>query len=144
LARASDTAREIAKYHSGIPIKFIKELREIYLGEWQGKSKKELGFTSKKGVDELFPKDGEGFEKLFDRASKFLHEILSKHQSDTVLFVGHNGINKAIIAVITGKKPEDINSIEKQHNTSISIFEIDEDKNHKIHLFNCIKHLSTE
>ena len=46
-----------------------------------------------------------------------------------------------MIAVITGKSPEDIKSIENQHNTSINIFEIDEDKNHKIHTFNCIKHL---
>jgi len=57
------------------------------------------------------------------------------------LFVGHNGINKAMISVITGKKPEDINTVENQKNTSICVFEIDKDKNHKICIFNCIKHL---
>ena len=46
-----------------------------------------------------------------------------------------------MIAVITGKSPKDIKSIENQHNTSINIFEIDEDKNHKTLCFNCKKHL---
>ncbi len=141
LDRAANTAKEIAKFHLDVPIKFVKDLREKFLGEWQGKSKKELGFDKTKSVAAIFPKDGETSEELFNRASNFLHKILSQHHNDTVLFVGHNGINKAMIAVITGKNPEDIKSIENQHNTSINIFEIDEDKNHKIHVFNCIKHL---
>jgi broad specificity phosphatase PhoE len=66
---------------------------------------------------------------------------LSEHPKDTVLFVGHNGINKAMIAAVTGKKHEEIKSIENQHNTSINIFELDENKNHTIHVLNCIKHL---
>jgi len=141
LDRAANTAKEIAKFHPDVPIEFVKDLREKFLGEWQGKTKKELGFDNTKSVAAIFPKDGETSEELFNRASNFLHKILSQHHKDTVLFVGHNGINKALIAVITGKSPEDIKSIENQHNTSINIFEIDEDKNHKIHTFNCIKHL---
>jgi len=141
LDRASDTAKEIAKFHPDIPIEFVKDLREKFLGEWQGKSKKELGFTTNTSVAGIFPKDGETSEELFNRASNFLHKILSKHLNDTVLFAGHSGINKAMIVVITGKNPEEIKSIENQQNTSISVFEIDEDKNHKIHVFNCINHL---
>lgn len=141
LARASDTAKEIAKFHPNIPIEFVKDLREKFLGEWQGKNKEELGFTTNTSVAEIFPKNGETSEELFNRASNFLHKILLKHHNKTVLFVGHNGINKAMIAVITGKSPKEIKTIEKQHNTSICIFEIDEDKNHKILCFNCKKHL---
>ena len=39
--------------------------------------------------------------------------------------VGHNGINNALIAVITGKKYDQIKDIEYQYNTSVNIFEID-------------------
>jgi hypothetical protein len=46
-----------------------------------------------------------------------------------------------MIAVITGKKYEDIKNMEKHHNTSINIFEIDENRNYKTHIFNCKKHL---
>jgi len=46
-----------------------------------------------------------------------------------------------LVAVIIGKKPEDIEGMEKLHNTSITIFEIDAKKNYKILLLNCKKHL---
>jgi len=141
LDRAKNTAKEIAKFHPDVPIKFVKDLREKFFGEWQGKSKKELGFDKAKSVTAIFPKDGETSEELFNRASNFLHKVLSQHHNDTILFVGHNGINKAMIVVIIGKSPENIKSIERQHNTSINIFEIDEYKNHKILCFNCKKHL---
>jgi broad specificity phosphatase PhoE len=39
LARASDTAKAIAKYHPNTPIEFVEELRERDLGEFQGKKK---------------------------------------------------------------------------------------------------------
>lgn len=85
----------------------------------------------------------ETLEDLYLRAESFLHKIILKHHQDTVLLVGHNGINKALIAVITGKKHKEIQSIDNQHNTSVNIFEIDESKNHKLLCFNCIKHLIT-
>jgi broad specificity phosphatase PhoE len=143
LARASDTAKEIAKFHPSTPIKFVKELREINLGEFQGKKKSDLGWDAKGyRATRIRPKYGETMKELYNRAESFLHKIISKHQKDTVLFVGHNGINRALIAVITGKKHEDVMGIENQHNTSVNVFEIDEDKNHKILCFNCTKHLN--
>ncbi len=133
LARAADTAKEIAKFHTKTPIEFTEELREIYLGSFQGKKRADVGPRQ--------PENGESFEELYNRAKKFLDKILSVHQNNDILFVWHNGINKAIIAVITGKKYEDIKEIEKQHNTSINIFEIDDNRKYKTHVFNCKKHL---
>lgn len=141
LARASDTAKEIAKYHPRVPVKFVADLREKYLGTWQGKTREELGFKKNASVAGLFPEDGETSEALFHRARSFLHVMLLKHSGDMVLLAGHNGINKAMIAVITGKGPDEIQSIENQYNTAVSIFEIDEDRNHTIHAYNCVKHL---
>ena len=141
LARASDTAKEISKFHPKVPIEFVKDLREKYMGEWQGRKKSDLGFSKTTSIAGLFPKDGEVSEELFNRAKKFLHEVLTKYPDGTVLFVGHNGINKALIAVITNKLPEDIKLIENLHNTSITIFELDKDKHHKVHVFNCKNHL---
>lgn len=143
LARTSDTAKEIARFHPNVPIKFIKNLRERNLGELQGKKKSDLGLDQNDFIASLFGtiEGGETIGQLFNRAEKFLNKIISKHYQDTVLFVGHNGINKALIAVITGKKHENIREIENQHNTCVNVFEIDQDKNHKIHIYNCIKHL---
>ena len=142
LARASDTAKEIASFHPHAPIKFVEDLRERNLGEYQGKKKSDFGWNIKDSkATYLEPKEGETIEQLYKRAESFLHTIVVQHHKDTILFVGHNGINKALIAVITGKKHTDVKTIENQRNTSVNIFEIDEDKNHTIHAFNCIKHL---
>lgn len=141
LARASDTAKEIAKFHPAVPVEFATDLREKYLGEWQGKTKTELGISKTTSVAAITPKDGETTEELFNRAERFLDKVLRKHLNETILLVGHNGINKALIAVITNEPPETIHSMENLHNTSICIYEIDESKNHKVHLFNCKKHL---
>jgi broad specificity phosphatase PhoE len=140
LARAADTAKEIARYHPNVPIKYVKELRERNHGEFEGKKRSEVEYTY---IDshESGPRGGESHKALFDRANAFLHEVLSKHIDDNILFVGHGTINKAMIAAITGKSHTEFVSMEHQHNTSISIFEIDENIKHRIHVLNCIKHL---
>lgn len=142
LARAYDTAKKISTFYKNIPIKLVKDLRERYLGEWQGKTKDELGFTET-NITEISPKDGETYNELLNRAKSFLNKILLKHSNDTILFVGHNGINKAMIAAITNKNSKEIDLIEDQHNTSVSIFEIDKNKNYKVIIFNDIKHLTS-
>ena len=88
------------------------------------------------------PKTGETLEDFYKRAGSFLHKVIHKHKNDTVLFVGHNGIDKAIIGRIMNKSLNEMRDVEMLKNTSINIFDIDEDKNHKIILFNCIKHLA--
>lgn len=143
LARAADTAKEIAKYHIGVPVHFVKDLRERHFGEFQGRNKSEFGWGAKDFKATLIEsKEGETMEQVYERAKKFLYQILKKHQNETILFVGHNGINKAMTALIMGKSSDEINSLDNSKSTSVSIFEIDENKNHKIHLMNCTAHLN--
>jgi broad specificity phosphatase PhoE len=138
LDRSANTAKEIAKHHLNIKIEFIENLRERNIGELQGKKKSEVGWDTK---DFIEPKDMETMEEVYKRAESFLHEIIHKHHNDSVLFVCHGGVGKALIAVVTGKSHTEIKSIESLQNTSVSIFEIDEDKNHKIVCINCAEHL---
>ncbi len=145
LARAADTAKEIGKFHPKIKIKFVKELRERYFGEFQGKTIEEIGWSEvggKPNVTSVQPKDGESLEEMYLRAKKFLDKIIHKHQKENILFVAHEGIDKAIISVITNQNADNILKMESLKNTSINIYEINENRNHKIHLFNCIKHLA--
>ncbi|MBT3304691.1 histidine phosphatase family protein [Candidatus Woesearchaeota archaeon] len=139
LDRAKDTAKEIAKFHTKVKIELVKSLREKFLGSWQGKTQKELGFSNNKVIP--CPKDAETTEAMFNRAKNFLDKLLETHKNKTVLLVGHGGINKALTAAITNKTSNEVKTIDNFHNTSLSIFELDENKNHKINLFNCIKHL---
>ena len=141
LERAAATALAIAKFHPETQIEFVKDLRERFLGAWQGKRKEDLGFSADKGILEYSPQDGETLDELYNRAGNFLNKILSKHPNEPVLCVGHYGIYKAMLAVISGKTSAEILSIEDIHNTAVSVFEIDEAKNCHIEVFNCITHL---
>ena len=142
LARAFDTAKEIAKYHPNAPLKCVKNLRERDYGEFQGKKERDFNWNVENyKVTSIQQKTVETLEELYHRAESFLHKIIPKHHQDTILFVGHNGINKALIAIITSKKKEEIQKIDNQHNTSINIFELGEDKSHKVLCLNCTKHL---
>lgn len=145
LARAADTANRIAEYHPNTPIKFVRELRERNMGEFQGKKKSDIDWYKKrKHYSELGikPKDGESLEELYGRAKRFLYDALRKHKNDAVLFVGHNGINKALVCAIANRPASEISKMKNFDETSITIIEIDEEKNHKIHLYNCTKHLA--
>ncbi|MFH1751528.1 MAG: histidine phosphatase family protein [archaeon] len=138
LKRAADTAKEIAKFHPDTPLKFVDDLREQNLGELEGKTKAELGFEKHVVVK---PKTGEPDEKFFERAKNFILKLLEKHHGKTVLIVAHGGINNNIICFITGKDYHENRSMPVLPNTSLTIFEFDEDKNHKIVLMGCAKHL---
>ena len=142
LDRAANTAKEIAKYHPNTKLEFVKSLRERHMGEFQGRKKSEFGWDAKdQKATFIEPKEGETMKEVYKRAESFLHKIIHKHPTDSVLFVCHGGVGKALIAVVTGKNHAEIKSIESLQNTSISSFEIDEDKNHKIVCLNCVEHL---
>ncbi|MFH1325355.1 MAG: histidine phosphatase family protein [archaeon] len=140
LTRSLETAKEVIKYHQDIPMHIVKDLRERNFGELQGKTKIEIDWKWYMASDKRIP-NGETNEEIYQRAKKFLDKIIHEHKNDTVLFVCHGGIGKFLIGVITNKKPDEVKDLESLENTSISIFEISENKKHKIHLFNDIEHL---
>jgi probable phosphoglycerate mutase len=135
LARSANTAKEIVKYHPSITIEFTEKLRERHLGEFQGKKKSDFGWSATDmRATSLDPKHGETKQQLFDRANGLLQYLLQKHKNDVVLLVGHNGINKAIIAAIAGKSHEDLEKVENQKNAVVSIFDINEDLSYTVHV----------
>jgi broad specificity phosphatase PhoE len=134
LKRAVDTAKEIAKYHKNIPVHFIDHLRERNLGSYQGRKSGEIDWDN-------IPSDVETLESMQTRARKFLKKVHQKHSDETVLFVGHGGLNRAMLSVILKKKIKKFFSIEKPKNTSVYIIEIDKNLKSKVIVENCIKHL---
>ncbi|MEH2022887.1 histidine phosphatase family protein [Nostoc sp.] len=57
---------------------------------------------------------------LYEQARQFWQEILSQHQGETILIVGHNGINRALISTALGIPPSRYHSIQ-QSNCGISV-----------------------
>lgn len=144
LSRAKDTAIEIAKYHKGIELVLTRELRERSVGVFEGKrmTRDEL---SKWKVDIEDPEarleGGETITELYDRVSSFLMKTYAKHKNDRILFVGHGAMGRVLIAIMLNKPIGQFAELPWLGNTSISLFEVSEDKRHKIHLLNDIAHL---
>ncbi|MBS3087721.1 histidine phosphatase family protein [Candidatus Pacearchaeota archaeon] len=138
LARAVDTTREVARFHD-CEILFDERLRERYLGSFQGKREKEdLGIGKDKLIADVIKGDDvETHEEILARAKDLLNYILTL-DFENILLVGHSGICKNILRHVMNCEHKDIPNL---GNTSISIFEIDEDKNFNEILLNCVRHL---
>lgn len=144
LARASDTAKEIMKFHPEIPIYFVKELRERFQGKMQGKVKKDIkGWEIIGNRDKIAEEAGaEKIEEMVNRAGKFLEKLLEGLNNKNILLVGHRAINTAIISDIVHKNWKDCMIDYPLENTSVTIFEVDKNKKPELKLINCIKHLA--
>lgn len=146
LKRASDTAYQIHLHHPEVPIVFTEKLRERNFSLLTGNTKEEFGFDKYQPFPAIWIDNPEILKKykietktdMLKRAKEFIDEVYEKHKNDTVVLVSHGSFSKALTAVIIGK---DYSEVEMLSNTGVSIFEIDEDKNHKIILHNCTKHL---
>lgn len=105
LRRSIDTA-EIISNGCDKPYAVVKELGEISLGEWEGKSYKE--------VKESYPLEfikrnmdiynyripgGESFSEVESRAYNAFQSIVENTNGD-ILIVAHSGVNKVILSKI--------------------------------------------
>ncbi|MCX7596129.1 MAG: histidine phosphatase family protein, partial [Fischerella sp.] len=75
---------------------------------------------------QMLVKDADGSREhfpvlaLYEQARQFWQEVLSRHQGETILIVGHNGINRALISTALGISPSRYHSIQ-QSNCGISV-----------------------
>lgn len=137
--RTKQTASEVVKYHKNTPFYYTPDLRERDNRELVGKSYDEVSWADDNpGIETI--------DEIHDRAETFLKEILKKHPKDKVLIIAHGIINWCLIDAIKGKRTTlkemfENDEKEMQKHTAVSVFEINEDKKHKIHYHNCTKHL---
>lgn len=142
LRRARETA-EIIRSTWGeaaqSQICFTDDLKEINLVLWEGMKFDEVEERFPEGYrmwmdrpHELcmqIPKDGsiEDFHPipaLYDQARKLWQQILPQHPQQTVLIVGHSGINRALINTAVGLEPQDYPRMH-QSNCGISVLNFD-------------------
>jgi len=134
LGRAVNSIKEVAKYHPHLEVNYTQLLRERDLKKCCGMQGREIDWYDETGKIE----SGKDLEK---RAKKFLDEVYEKHKKDTILVLSHGGIIAAMLAVILGKRQDEIFLMAEWENTNVTVLEINEDKSHKIHLLNCTQHL---
>ncbi|MEG4317941.1 MULTISPECIES: histidine phosphatase family protein [unclassified Microcoleus] len=96
----------------------IDQFPEAYQQWQQHPDKFSMKLPSAEGEIEHFP-----VLAVFASARKFWQEILSEHSSGTILVVGHNGINRALIATASEIAPDYYQSIQ-QSNCGISVINL--------------------
>lgn len=104
--RAFKTA-EIVNQHQGLKIQTSDALKEIYLGEWEGKQVVEIEAYDPERFNHFWhhpekfsPKDSESFESVIARSGKFLEWVAETHPNETVLLVAHAVVLKSMIAYL--------------------------------------------
>lgn len=109
LKRALDTA-SIIKGNRDIDIIPADELKEIYLGSWEGNLVDDIekeypsihyNFWNEPHLYE--PIDGETFSDLSSRVGMFFDNLKEKHIEDDVLIVAHAVVLKSLLNYITYK-----------------------------------------
>ncbi len=135
LARSMQTAAPTGEAH-GLPIIPNKELREIFAGEWEGRSYDELMETYSESYTTWRTDCGrahpEGGESTLELGARIYHEVdqlIEKHKGECFAIFTHATPIRLMRAKWEGYPPEELKNVEFCANASVSIVEYDNDGN---------------
>lgn len=107
LQRAVQTAEIIAE-RKFTQIEKCSELREINMGNWEGKSFRQIKekfpkeyYARLDEIENFKPNGGESFKECQLRAMNIFSRI-AKADSENIIIIAHAGINRSIIASLLG------------------------------------------
>jgi broad specificity phosphatase PhoE len=107
LSRAKETAKIIAKAHSGTPLIFTDQLAERNFGDYEGRNNNG-DFYGLWHYDNANTRNGETPKNLEKRISRFLDRVIKEYTGKNVLLVSHGGVGLLVAAYFYGV-PEDGN-----------------------------------
>lgn len=106
LLRCADFARNLAQRHS-IPLHMDARLREIYFGEWEGKTATELLALDKDAVTRFWndpvhypPPGAEDVRDFQARVLRAWTDLLLNHRGEHVLVISHGGPMRIILGFV--------------------------------------------
>lgn len=148
LQRAMETAYFIARAH-GLPIVALEALREIDVGEWEGKSFEEIK-RQRTELLEPWLRDtvnnpipgGESYAQLRDRVIPTVMELVEVHRGSSVCIVSHSGPLKMIVCHALGIEPRGRLAFDLA-NATVSAVTCAYDMQFKVSFLNDMCHLST-
>ena len=108
LARAWQTAQEIAKHHT-LQVQPLSGLIDMSFGSWEGRPLKEVRENDRERY-RLWAEEphrvefpgGETLEQVRARAMAALESTIEKHPEKTVVLVSHRVINKVLLCAVLG------------------------------------------
>jgi broad specificity phosphatase PhoE len=103
LTRAVQTALPIAA-QSGLSIKTLPDFIDLDYGEWQGHTVEEVKmrwhetyFLWQRAPHTVRIPGGETLEELRERGMTALYKLVQLHKGETIVIVGHQDLNRAIL-----------------------------------------------
>ena len=129
LARSMQTAEPSAKAH-GLPIIPDRALREIYAGEWEGRSYDDLmeqyaaSYTVwRTDCGRAHPDGGESTLELGTRIYREVERLIEKHKGECFAIFTHATPIRLMRAKWEGYPPEELKNVEFCANASVSVVE---------------------
>ena len=104
LQRCRMTAEAIAAACGGLAFAPLDALNDLDYGSWQWRTHAEVQAESPAAFDlwrtsphlVRFPK-GESLQDLIARTSDVVRDVLARHPAETVVLVGHDSVNRALL-----------------------------------------------
>ena len=132
LSRAYDTGKAVADSH-GIPLYSTAQLREVFAGEWEGKTYSDLEqeYAASYGIWRRqiglaqCPK-GESVAQLQDRVRNCVEEIVRRHPNETVCIATHATPIRVMECVWSKTPLKNMHTIPWVSNASVTIAEYNE------------------
>ncbi|MEE3809145.1 MULTISPECIES: histidine phosphatase family protein [Lysinibacillus] len=130
---SSGRAREtmaILTANRQLPIVYEDDLREIYLGEWQGHTIEEIMATNKLDYElytnypaQFIATHTESFGAVTERAMFTLKKIAAQYRDESILIVSHAVTIKCIINAILQHSISELWTAPYIHGTSVTVIE---------------------
>lgn len=145
-----DRARETAAIVGGalgLEPRLDPDLREVFLGAWQGLSQAqvEARFPDEWAAwtrgDDLARGGGESYAALGDRLSRAIGRISEAHPVSTVVVVSHGAAIKTFVARVLGLGTPGLRTYRAAHNTGVCVVERGPDGVHRLLVWNDASHL---
>lgn len=124
---------ELIRGEREIPIIYDENLKEMNLGEWEGKTQTSIvekypeEYEAFWNMPHLFsPIGGESFEETRERAFKVLNRIQKEYQTGNILIVTHAVLIKCLYSIFKNSPIETLWDPPFIHGTSLTIVEAGE------------------
>ena len=150
LLRAHNTAVPFAQAY-GLPINDTEGLREIFAGEWEGRTVADIAAIYEKDFD-AWKHDfsnarctgGESVSELYDRIVKFVTELARENDGKCILLATHATPIRAIECFSRGWGADRMCDVDFVRNSAINIFEYNKDDGSIIAIkTNMLEHLDS-
>lgn len=108
LKRAMETAHVVSKPHA-LNVVALPDLREGSVGRWENRTWDDIKATEPEAYQRFIDNPGEhgyaggeNFTQVLKRVRPVLHELLQKHQGQSIAVVGHQIVNRVLSADLLG------------------------------------------